>query len=55
MLALWERSVRATHHFLEDRDVAALRPLVANELESDPVDGWMLVSATEALLGSLNA
>src|SRR5882762_7760729 len=28
LLAVWERAVRATHHFLEDADVVALRPLV---------------------------
>jgi putative acetyltransferase len=53
LLELWERSVRATHHFLEDRDVVALRPLVAEELASDAVDWWVLVSATEALIGFL--
>jgi putative acetyltransferase len=53
LLELWERSVRATHHFLEERDVVALRPLVAEELASDAVDWWVLVSDTEALLGFL--
>jgi putative acetyltransferase len=53
LLELWERSVRATHHFLEDNDVVALRPLVAEELASDAVDWWVLVSATEALIGFL--
>ena len=53
LLELWERSVRATHHFLEDRDVVALRPLVAEELASDALDWWVLVSATEALIGFL--
>ena len=53
LLALWERSVRATHHFLEDSDVVALRPLVAEELESDAVDWWVLESATEAPIGFL--
>jgi len=53
LLELWERSVRATHHFLEDRDVVALRPLVAEELESDAVDWWVLESDTEALIGFL--
>jgi putative acetyltransferase len=53
LLELWERSVRATHHFLEDSDVVALRPLVAEELASDAVDCWVLVSATEALIGFL--
>src|SRR5919199_102200 len=53
MLKLWERSVRATHHFLEDSDILALRPLVAEELASDAVDWWVLVSAKEALIGIL--
>jgi putative acetyltransferase len=53
LLELWERSVRATHHFLEDSDVVALRPLVAEELASDAVEWWVLVSATEALIGFL--
>jgi len=50
---LWERSVRATHHFLADSDVVALRPLVAEELASDAVDWWVLESAAEALIGFL--
>ena len=53
MLALWERSVRATHHFLEDRDVIALRPLVAEELASDAADWWVLESGAGALMGFL--
>ena len=53
LLELWERSVRATHHFLEDSDVVALRPLVAEELASAAVDWWVLVSATEVLIGFL--
>ncbi|MFL5620434.1 MAG: hypothetical protein ACJ79A_18815 [Gemmatimonadaceae bacterium] len=31
MLELWERSVRASHHFLEEGDVETIRPLVAAE------------------------
>jgi putative acetyltransferase len=53
LLELWERSVRATHHFLEDSDVVALRPLVAQALASDAVEWWVLVSAAEALVGFL--
>jgi putative acetyltransferase len=53
LLELWERSVRATHHFLEDSDTVALRPLVAEELASDEIDWWVLVSATGALIGFL--
>ena len=53
LLELWERSVRATHHFLDDSDVVALRPLVAEELASDALDWWVLLSATEAPIGFL--
>jgi putative acetyltransferase len=53
LLELWERSVRATHHFLEDSEIVALRPLVAEELASDEIDWWVLVSATGAPIGFL--
>jgi putative acetyltransferase len=53
LLRIWERSVRATHHFLEDSDVGALRPLVAEELAGDAVDWWVLVSPAGALIGFL--
>ena len=29
LVALWERSARATHDFLTEADIGALRPLVA--------------------------
>ena len=41
MLALWERSVRATHDFLTETDIQALRPLVAQELASDATQWWV--------------
>jgi putative acetyltransferase len=53
IVALWERSVRATHHFLAEQDVAALRPLVADELASDAIDWWVLESTAGTLLGFL--
>lgn len=28
MLRVWEASVRATHHFLQEKDIVAIRPLV---------------------------
>lgn len=28
LVAIWESSVRATHHFLQESDIAALRPLL---------------------------
>jgi len=52
MLELWERSVRATHHFLEEEDVEKLRPLVADELATDTIDWWVLLSE-EQLFGFL--
>jgi putative acetyltransferase len=53
MLELWERLVRATHRFLEDSQIVALRPLVAEELASDAVDWWVLEIAAEAPIGFL--
>lgn len=53
LLDLWERSVRATHHFLANTDIVVLRPLVAEELAGDAVDWWVLVSAAEILIGFL--
>lgn len=53
LLDLWERSVRATHHFLTDGDVGALRPLVARALAGDAVEWWVLASDDEAPVGFL--
>ena len=53
LLELWERSVRATHHFLEDSDIVALRPLVTEEMTSDAIDWRVLVSAKGAPIGFL--
>ena len=30
LVTIWESSVRATHHFLQESDIAALRPLLLN-------------------------
>ena len=35
LLDLWERSVRATHLFLSETDIVALKPLVASALASN--------------------
>jgi putative acetyltransferase len=53
LLELWEHSVRATQRFLTEGDVAALRPLVAEELTSDALEWWVLLSAAGALVGFL--
>jgi putative acetyltransferase len=51
LLALWERSVRATHDFLTEDDVAFFRPLVAEGLRGDALELWVLADAADAPLG----
>jgi putative acetyltransferase len=53
LLDLWERSVRATHHFLDESDIVSLRPLVIEELASDAVEWWVLIVSTDSLAGFL--
>jgi putative acetyltransferase len=50
---VWERSVRATHHFLSEQDIVALRPQVAEELESGAYGWWVLESSDRAVAGFL--
>ena len=42
LLALWERSVRATHDFLTEADIEFYRPLVLECLEAGTLDIWVL-------------
>ncbi|KIA79267.1 hypothetical protein QR66_16915 [Chromobacterium piscinae] len=42
MLRLWERSVRATHHFLSEDDIVAMRPEVAAAFEAAEYIGLAL-------------
>jgi putative acetyltransferase len=51
LLALWERSVRATHDFLTEDDIAFFRPLVAEGLRGDALELWVLTDAADAPLG----
>lgn len=37
LLSLWESSVRATHHFLSEKDIGQLRPLVLEAVRKVPV------------------
>lgn len=53
MLELWERSVRATHHFLAESDIARLRPLVADLFEHGPLELWVVVGPSDEPLGFL--
>jgi putative acetyltransferase len=39
---VWERSVRATHDFLTEDDIVALRPLVEAALDDDALELWVL-------------
>jgi putative acetyltransferase len=53
LVALWERSVRATHSFLAEADIAYYRPLVAEILAGDSLDLWVLVDSTNVPMGFL--
>ena len=37
LLSLWESSVRATHHFLSEKDIELLRPMVLEAVKNVPV------------------
>jgi len=49
LLDVWERSVRATHHFLGEAGIGELRPHVAEVLASDAIDWWVLESSDEVI------
>ena len=53
LIQLWERSVRATHDFLGDSDIVALRPLVAAQLATSTTQWWALWSTNNELAGLL--
>jgi putative acetyltransferase len=53
LLTLWERSVRATHHFLKEDDIVALRPEVARILAVPAIDWWVLAADDDTAVGFL--
>ena len=53
LVALWERSVRASHDFLTEADIATLRPQVGEELRDAALDLWVLLDADERPIGFL--
>jgi putative acetyltransferase len=53
LLRLWERSVRATHHFLSPDDITELVPHVAAALASDALDWWVVVTTAGDYVGFL--
>jgi putative acetyltransferase len=53
LVAVWERSVRATHHFLAEEDIAFFRPLVAEELAAGTLELWVVAAPDDAPVGFL--
>lgn len=53
LVALWERSVRVTHGFLTETDIAYYRPLVAEMLAGDSLELWVLADAARVPIGFL--
>jgi putative acetyltransferase len=51
LVALWERSVRATHDFLTEDDIDALRPLVREALGDEALELWVLVERADVPVG----
>ncbi|HET7599628.1 MAG TPA: acetyltransferase [Gemmatimonadales bacterium] len=51
LVALWERSVRATHDFLAEGDIAFFRPLVDEVLAGDSLELWVLADDADAPIG----
>ncbi|WP_406704030.1 acetyltransferase [Sodalis sp.] len=50
LVALWERSVRASHHFLRETDIDALRTLVAQRY-LPALDVWVAEEGQHGLRG----
>jgi putative acetyltransferase len=53
LVALWERSVRATHDFLTEADVVELRPRVGEALADPALEVWVLADAADVPVGFL--
>jgi putative acetyltransferase len=53
LVAVWERSVRATHYFLTEEDITFLRPLVAEELTAGTLELWVVTCPDDLPLGFL--
>lgn len=53
MLELWERSVRATHGFLTEKDIVELRPHVSRGFESSAVEWFVACDEGDQAIGFL--
>jgi uncharacterized glyoxalase superfamily protein PhnB/GNAT superfamily N-acetyltransferase len=51
LVALWERSVRATHGFLTAADIDELRPQVGDALADEALELWVLTGDDDRALG----
>jgi putative acetyltransferase len=51
LVALWERSARATHDFLTEADIEALRPQVREALSDDALELWVLAEKSDVPIG----
>jgi putative acetyltransferase len=51
LVALWERSGRATHDFLTEADIVMLRPLVDESLSGDALELWLLIERGDVPIG----
>jgi putative acetyltransferase len=53
LLPVWERSVRATHDFLDEAAIELLRPRVSEILASDALELWVLANEADVPIGFL--
>ncbi len=51
LVELWERSVRATHHFLTEDDIGALRSHVREALSDAALELWVLTERADVPVG----
>lgn len=51
LLSLWERSVRQTHTFLDEGDIAFYRPLVVKIFDGGSLELWVLTDDSDVPIG----
>src|SRR5262249_52187475 len=51
LVALWERSSRATHDFLSEDDITFYRPLVVQIIAGDSLELWVLTDRSNVPIG----
>jgi putative acetyltransferase len=53
LMTVWERSVRATHDFLNEADIGFYRPLVAEYFAGPGAALWVLADESDVAIGFL--